>query len=56
MKSVIIAKTFSLPLFGRGGVKPHAASTSGELLDLHRRIKADLTITELRAKHRGSYQ
>jgi CheY-like chemotaxis protein len=52
MKNVIIAKNVldvvekSGTLFGRGGVKLHPAGTSEEVLDLHRRIKADLIITE----------
>ncbi|NTW57939.1 MAG: response regulator [Nitrospirae bacterium] len=52
MKNVIIAKSIlhavetGGSLFGRGGIKLHAAETSGEVLDLHRRIKADLIIIE----------
>jgi CheY-like chemotaxis protein len=52
MKNVIIARSIlhavetSGTLFGRGGVKLHAADTSEEVLGLHRRIKADLIIAE----------
>jgi CheY-like chemotaxis protein len=52
MKNIIIAKNVlhtvekSGTFFGRGGVKLHAAGTSEEVLDLHRRIRADLIITE----------
>ena len=52
MKSIIIANSIlpavekSGTLFGRGGVKLHPAGTSEQVLDLHRRIKADLIITE----------
>jgi len=52
MKNVIIATSIlhavetGGTLFGRGGIKLHAADTSGEVLDLHRRIKADLIITD----------
>src|SRR5512137_924409 len=52
MKNIIIAKSVlqavekSGTFFGRGGVKLHQAGTSEEILDLHRRIKADLIITE----------
>jgi hypothetical protein len=62
MKSLIIAKSIlhavetGGTLFERGGIKLHTAETSGEVLDLHRRIKADLIITELRVKHRDYYQ
>jgi hypothetical protein len=54
MKNVTIAKSIrhavetDSPLFGRGGIKLPAADTSGEVLDLHRRIKADLIIIELK--------
>jgi CheY-like chemotaxis protein len=52
MKNIIIAKSVlpvvekSGTLFGRGGVKLHPADSSEQVLDLHRRIKADLIITE----------
>jgi len=52
MKNIIIANSIlhavekSGTLFGRGGVKLHPADTSEQVLDLHRRIKADLIITE----------
>jgi CheY-like chemotaxis protein len=52
MKNIVIAKSIlpaiekSGTLFGRGGVKLHPAGTSEQVLDLHRRIKADLIITE----------
>ena len=52
MQNVIIAKCIlhavetGGTLFGRGGIKLHTAETSWEALDLHRRIKADLIITE----------
>jgi len=52
MKNIIIAKRIldaidkGSSLFGRGGVKLHAVDTSEEVLDLHRRIKADLIIAE----------
>lgn len=52
MKKVIIAQTIldaielSTTLFGRGSITLHPARSSEEILDLHRRIKADLIITE----------
>jgi CheY-like chemotaxis protein len=52
MKNVIIAKSIlesvdkSGTLFGRGGIKVHPAASSEEVLDLHRRIRSDLIITE----------
>ena len=52
MKNIVIAKRIlqavekSGTFFGRGGVKLHAAGTSEEVLDLHKRVKADLIITE----------
>jgi CheY-like chemotaxis protein len=52
MKNIIIAKSIldaidkGSSLFGRGSVKVHSAGSSEEVLDLHRRIKADLIITE----------
>jgi hypothetical protein len=63
MKNVIIVKRI-LPaietdrtLFGHRGIKRHAADTSGEVLDLHlhRRIRADLIITDIRAQNRDYY-
>jgi CheY-like chemotaxis protein len=52
MKKLIIAKSVletigkGNTLFGRGGIEVHIAGTSEEVLDLHRRIRADLIITE----------
>jgi len=52
MKNLIIAKNIlqavdkSGTLFGRGGIRVRPAATSEEVLDLHRRIRADLIITE----------
>jgi CheY-like chemotaxis protein len=52
MKKLIIAKSVletigkGNTLFGRGGIEVHAAGTSEDALDLHRRIKADLIITD----------
>jgi CheY-like chemotaxis protein len=52
MKNVVIAKSIlpavdkSGTLFGRGGLRLHPVDTSEEMLDLHRRIKADLIIAE----------
>jgi len=52
MKNVIIGKSIlhavetGGTLFGRGGVKLHAVDTSEEVLDLHRRMRSDLIITE----------
>jgi len=52
MKNIIIAKSIldaidtGASLFKRGGVKLHAAATSEHMLDLHRRIKADLIIAD----------
>lgn len=52
MKNIIIAKSIlpaveqSGTLFGRGAVRLHAAGSSEDILDLHRRIRADLIITD----------
>jgi CheY-like chemotaxis protein len=52
MRNVIVAKSVlhavekSGTLFRRGGIQVHTAISSEEVLDLHRRIKADLIITE----------
>jgi CheY-like chemotaxis protein len=52
MKNVIIAQTIldaielSTTLFGRGSIKLHPVRSSEEILDLHRRMKADLIITD----------
>jgi len=52
MKNVIITKNIldevekSGTLFGRGGVKLHPAVSSSDVLELHRRLKADLIITD----------
>jgi CheY-like chemotaxis protein len=52
MKKVIIAQTIldaieqSSTLFGRGSITLYPAGSSEEVLDLHRKIKADLIITE----------
>lgn len=52
MKNIIIANSVLREvdqggsLFGRGGIKVHAVASSEEALDLHRRIKAELIITE----------
>lgn len=52
MKNVIIAQAvldaveLSTTLFGRGSIKLYPARSSEDILDLHRRIKADLIITE----------
>jgi CheY-like chemotaxis protein len=52
MKKVIIAQTIldaveqSTTLFGRGSIKLYPVRSSEEILDIHRRIKADIIITE----------
>jgi CheY-like chemotaxis protein len=52
MKKVIIAQTIldaiehGTTLFGRGSITLHPARSSEEILELHRKIKADLIITE----------
>ncbi|MEK6742026.1 MAG: PilZ domain-containing protein [Nitrospirota bacterium] len=52
MKNVIIAQTIldaielRTTLFGRGSIKLHTARSSEDILDIHRRLKADLIITE----------
>jgi CheY-like chemotaxis protein len=52
MKKVIIAQTIvdaieqSSTLFGRGSITLYPARSSEEILELHRKIKADLIITE----------
>lgn len=52
MKNVIITKSIldavekNGTLFGRGVVKLHPAASSTEVLEMHRRLKADLIITD----------
>ncbi len=52
MKNIIIVKSVldaieqGATLFGRGGIKVHPAGSSEEVLELHRRIKADLIISD----------
>lgn len=52
MKKVIIAQTIltaidqNKTLFGRGSIDLYPARSSEEIMELHRRIKADLIITE----------
>jgi len=52
MKNVIITKNIlevvekSGTLFGRGGVKVHPAASAADVLELHRKIKADLIVAE----------
>jgi CheY-like chemotaxis protein len=59
MKNVIIAQTIldaielSTTLFGRGSIKLYPAQSSEDILDIHRRMKADLIITEFSLPEMG---
>ena len=62
MKNVIIAQTIldaielSTTLFGRGSIKLHPARSSEDILDIHRRMKADLIITDYALPEMGGFQ
>ena len=59
MKNVIIAQTIldaielSTTLFGRGSIKLYPARSSEDILNSHRRMKADLIITEFSLPEMG---